>query len=182
MNMDMSTKRIGAVTAVAVVVLVAAWYLALFSPQKSHLAKAHKAQAAAEQQVGSLESQVAGLRALQRQIPADKTKLAAYDNAVPDNPQLASAIRLIQGAANASGVHLSAIGPSNATTASTTGVPTVPVSLTTTGSYSQLMSFISALDSMPRTLVVNGINISGQGASLGGQFNTSIFYAGQPTP
>lgn len=194
MKLDSTTQRIGLTTAGAALLLVVVWYFALWSPQGHALTKARAAHAAAESNVSSLHSQISGLQALVRNIPADQQKLATYTAAVPDDPQLASALDQIQAAATASHVLLSSIGPSGAPTGgrgaspaqSVNGVPVISVSMSVSGAYPSVMSFISALNHMPRTLVVTTLSLSGSGAaansSLSGSISSDIFYAGQPTP
>lgn len=192
MKLDSATQRIGLVTAGAALVLVVIWYLALWSPQNHKLAVANKAHAAAEAKVSQLQSQIAGLKVLEREIPADQQKLAMYTQAVPDNPQLSSALDEIQSAAARTQVTLGSISPGSAATGSAkasqtvNGVPVVSISMSVTGTYQSLMSFITALDNMKRTLVVTNIALSGAGGSskagMSASIGSDIFYAGQPTP
>lgn len=184
MTMTTSTKRLAGVTAAAAAILVIAWYLVVFSPQSHKLTLAHRTYAAAEVQASGLQTQVAQLNALVRQVPKDTQELAQFSTAVPDNPRLDDAVREIQQAATAAGVSLSSLSPAapTAQSSSTSGTPAISVNMSVTGGYSQLMAFLSNLTKMPRTLVVTAVNISGTGNILSAQINSQIFYAGQPTP
>jgi Tfp pilus assembly protein PilO len=193
MKLDSATQRIGLVTAAAAILLVVVWYLAFWKPQTHTLAVANKAGVAANANVQQLESQITGLQVLVKQIPSDEQKLAAYKQAVPDNPELSSALDQIQGATAHSQVTLSSISPTGAPTATTktgqmlNGVPVIGVSMSVTGSYEALMSFVTALNHMPRTLVITNLSLSGAGGSssasgMSASINSDIFYAGQPTP
>jgi Tfp pilus assembly protein PilO len=182
--MNTTMKRIGVVAGVAALVLLVAWYLALFSPQARDLSKAHKAHAAAEQKISQLQNQVTQLNALKAQIPADKAALSVLDQAVPSTPQLDGALRQLQAAATSSGVTLSTVSPSSLAGSSTStaqkssGTPVITLNLTATGTYPQLTSFLSRLASMPRTVTVTSLNISGATSQLAAQITANIFYTG----
>lgn len=193
MNINSTTQRIGLVTAGAALLLTVIWYFALWSPQGHALTKARARHATANAKITQLDSQISGLQALVKNIPADKQKLATYTAAVPDNPQLASALDQIQAAAAAANVRLSSVSPGGVAAGKSAssqqglnGVPAITVSMAVTGTYPAVMSFITSLNSMPRTLVVTSLNLSstGSGATSGisASISSDIFYAGQPTP
>lgn len=191
MKLDTTTQRIGLVTLGTAILLTVVWYFALWSPQGHALTKARQAHAAANAKVSQLHGQVSSLQALEKEIPSDRAKLIQYTAAVPDGPELASAIDQIQSAAASSHVTLSSIGPSGApsaktsTTQTTSGAQQLAVSLSATGTYPEMTSFITALDNMKRTLVITNISLSGSNAggqsSISASISSYIFYAGQAT-
>ncbi len=86
---------------------------------------------------------------------------------------------------------LSSVGPSNpsgssksSSSSSSSGVPNIPLTLAISGTYGQVTSFITAVNAMPRTLVIDSVNISKSGdtGTLDGSLSTTLFYAGQATP
>jgi Tfp pilus assembly protein PilO len=178
--MTTTTKRIAAVAAGAALVLIGLWYVALFHPATHKLAVAHKAEAAAEQNISQLHAQVAQLQTLEAQIPSDKAKLAALNAAITTNPSLATALVQLHQAATRSGATLSTVGPSAPTGpsagAQTSGTPSIALTLTASGSYGQLMAFLRQLASLPRTLVVDTLDISGSGSKLTANMSARIFY------
>lgn len=191
MKLDSATQRIGFLTVGAAIALTVIWYFMMWSPQGHKLAAANKAHAAAVAQVTQLQSQVSALQLLEREIPADQQKLAHYKDALPDNPELSSAINQIQAAASSAQVTIASISPGGAptaagkSTATLNGVPVISMSMSCTGSYQGLMSFITALNNMNRTLVITSAALSGAGGSKSGMsaaISSDIFYAGQPTP
>lgn len=188
MNLNSTTQRIGMVCAGATLLLVAVWYFAFWSPQGHRLTQAHAAQTAAEAKVTQLKSQVAQFEALERNIPADKLKLAKYTAAIPSDPQLSAALNQIQAAATATNVSLTSISPSGAPSAtakaqSASGVPDIGISMSVTGTYAQDMSFITSLGSMPRTLVITNLALSGgSGSAISTSISAEIFYSGQSAP
>lgn len=193
MNMSSTTQRIGLATTGAALVLLVAWYFLVWSPQGHKLAAARKEHASAVAQVGQLHTQISSLQALERQISTDKAKLTEYTANIPDTPQLASALHQIQAVATSSGVTMSSISPSGPPAATNgtaneeklNGVPYLGFSISATGTYPQLMTFLTALDSMQRTLVVNSLALSGGSGgshSLSASISSDVFYAGQSTP
>ena len=182
--MNVTSKRIGVIAGAAALLVLAIWYLALMSPQSHKLAADHRATAAANQQAAQLETQAAQLKALEVKLPQDRAKLTKYQQAITDTPELANAIDQVQSAADRTGVALNSFGPGSAQAGASAapGGPSIAITMSAAGNYAQLMSFITALDSMQRTLVINNLNISGTGQKLSAQISSNIFYTGKPTP
>lgn len=179
--MNLSARRIGGVTAAAAVVLVLVWYLALFRPESSHLKAAHAQYTQATAQISKLQAEVRGLEALESQIPADKSKLAALTAALPRTSDLQDALNQLHGLATGTGVQLSAVNPTpdvGGTGTSAGGVSTVRMSLNLSGGYSQTMGFITGLDQMTRTVVVDSATFgSTPDGNISTSLNARIFYA-----
>ena len=183
-----TNRRIPMVAGAAALILVVIWYMALWSPQAKQLKAAHKAHAAAMQQIAQLQSQKDQLQGLVKQIPADTALFTQLEAALPDNPQLDQALKLLHQAADSAGVKLLSLSPSHPATPGSaqsggqqTGVPSVALTMNVQGSNAQVQSFLSALDAMPRTVVVDSLSISG-GSSGSASIGARVFYAGQPTP
>jgi type IV pilus assembly protein PilO len=176
---NMTTKRITAVAAVGAVLILAIWYLALFSPQSKNLKAAHKAYTAAEQQVNALRTQVAGLQALERQVPHDKAVLASLNQAIPSTPDLKDVLDQLHALAVSTGVELTSVGPSVSPNANSSGgISSITMTLNLTGTYPQVTNFLKGLTTMPRTVVINSVSIGGGSAgSLSTSLSTYIYYA-----
>lgn len=183
--MTVANRRLPIIAGAAALLLVVAWYFLFWSPEAKSVQKAHQARTAAEQQVTQLQSQVGDLQGLVKQIPADNARFAQLETALPDTPQLDQALNLLQAAAAQTGVTVSSVGPSPPSAAasgtSTPGGPAITISINLQGSIAQIKAFLSALDALPRTLVVDKVSLSG-GVSSGASINARVFYAGQPTP
>jgi Tfp pilus assembly protein PilO len=185
-----TTRKIVAIAAAGAVALVLIWYVALVRPQAHHLAAAHKAHAAAEQKIATLDAQLAGLRALVKQIPADRARLGAYTAAVPNTPSLDTALNQLQEAAASARVTLSNVSPSTpasatggaSSSAQAAGGPAITLGLTAAGSYPALTNFLRATASMPRAVVVDSLSLAGQGSQLSANITARIFYSGARTP
>ena len=186
MTKNLTVKQLAVVTGVAALVLLAVWYTALLKPQSHKLASARKADAAAQVQISGLRQQTSQLQQLEKQIPADKTKLARYQQAIPSAPELSSAIRSIQAAANSAGVSITSLAPTVATSSASTkpgpgsasGAKSVPVTIAASGDFANITSFLQALSSMPRTLVIQSTAMSGTGSGLTLSISAAMFYTG----
>lgn len=179
-------KRAGTIAAGVTVLVVAVWALLLYRPQSHHLATAHKAQAAAEQQLTGLQQQEASLQNIYAHIGADKAKYAVLETALPNDPHLPSAIDQINAASRATGLQITSISPTApaATTStqakSSPGPRSITVSISGQGLYPQATAFVTDLTRSSRMFVVNSLQLSGGGNNgpLSVQIACTIFYAG----
>jgi Tfp pilus assembly protein PilO len=202
--MNSTTTRIGVIAGGAALLLLVIWYLALFQPQSHHLKAAHAAKSAADAQAQTLTAEVASLKALEKQAPQDKAALAQLKQAVPDNADLSDALGQLHNAATASGVQLTSVSPTpppktasqstsqssggqssssqssgQSSTPQASGPTAISLSMTASGTYQQLMSFVTHLDTMARTVVINQLGISSsQGSAMTANMLAQIFYAG----
>ena len=187
--MKLDTRRIPLFAGVAALVLIVAWYFLLLSPEMKKVKSAHKAHAAAEQQIGQLQSQVSQLQAWVKQIPQDNARFAQLEAALPDNPQLDQALILIHQAAASSGVAVTSLAPTapgksaggQASQSAGPGAPSIAVSVTAQGGGAQIKAFLGALQGLPRTVVIDNVALGG-GSTVTANISARIFYAGQPTP
>lgn len=180
--MNMSSRQIMAAAVGAAVILVLIWYVALFRPQSSDLKSAHQAYQQATTQIQQLRSQVASLQALEHEIPADKARLATLTAALPKTTDLHGALDQLHTLATGTGVQLTAVDPSPDNTSgsgqSSTSYKTVKLTMTASGPYPNMMSFVTGLDRMARTVVVDSASFSqGSAGALTASLNARIFYA-----
>lgn len=194
--MTITTRRLAAISAGVAVVLMLVWYAALFRPQSHQLQSAHARYTAAEQQISQLQSQVAQLEQWEKEKPADQAKLAQLDAMVPTAPDLHSILTELNAAAISTGCQLSTLNPSNPFTAthgpgsgpgstSSAGAQSIQITMTVAGDYPQLHGFLTALEQMPRSLLVDTINITSSSSSgpaqaskqLQANITARVFYA-----
>lgn len=188
-------RRIFAVAGAAVVVIVALWYVTVWSPQAKNMKTARAAHAAAEAKITNLQSQMIQLRALVKEIPADEANLAALEQNVPDRPQLDAVLQQLHQDGTSSGAQVTTVTPSGVTGASggatgssgsgavvKGGTPSMALSISATGSPAQVTNFLVQLDQMQRTLVIDHIGLTGGTNPVTATIAARVFYAGQPTP
>jgi Tfp pilus assembly protein PilO len=185
--MNSTTTRLGVIAGGAALFLVIIWFFALFQPESHHLKAAHAAKAAADAKAQSLDAQVVTLKALEKQAPQDRAALAMLKQSVPDNADLSDALGQLHNAATVSGVELSSLSPTPPTASSSasqqsSGPTPIQLTMSATGTYQQMVTFMTLLDKMSRVVVLNSVNLSSTGGQLAASLSAQLFYAGSSTP
>ena len=169
----------------AALLVLLLWYVFLWRPTSSSVAKARTEADAAERQRDDLRDQLNRLRSSQRQEPLKLSQLATLKVAVPDDPNLAQFILDANDAATKSGIDFLSISPTPPSTATgATPTPTTvagggggaPVSIKLTmtiqGGYFQVIDFLNRLDRLPRIVVIDALTMTG--SPTGGQLSVTI--------
>lgn len=176
---------------VAIVIL---WFVALYGPQSSSLKDARKRANDAAQQTATLRDQVNRLQQAQQSQPLKQSQLETLRVAIPDSPNLAQFILDANDAASAAGIDFLSITPTPPS-ASTQGATTptsasggtaagggaapipIKISMTASGGYFQVLDFVNRLNSLPRLVVVDSLQMSAQGggATLSVSLTERIF-------
>lgn len=156
-------------------VLVVVWMLVLWLPRNRAYDAASTQARTAQSQVQALQSEYDRLKSEQAQLPQLQAQLAKMQAAIPDTPQLAQIFLNINDAAVKAGVTVTSIAPSPpaASVGGAAAPPAVKLSLALSGGYYQVLDFIDRLDSMPRLIVLDSVNISG-GSSTNNALTVSI--------
>lgn len=174
-------RRVLAIGAAGVAVLLVAWYLALWSPTNKDVQDAKDRQTTAEEEASQLQAQIRRLQAEQQNEPAKRARLEKMKAAIPDDPNLAQFILDTNDAAVKAGIDFVSVSPAvptaaaaqaaAATTVTTapTGGPTatgegapaeIRMTLQIQGGYFQLLDFLNRIDQMPRIVVTDGLNVA----------------------
>lgn len=182
-------KLVGLVAAAAVLVVAVAWYMTLWKPEVSRL---KTAQANLAQVTGQVSTDQGQLTQLEAQVPKVKSERATLDKlvrAVPDGPSLDQALRTVRDAASKAGIKVQSLsvpapsgwGGTGTPPSSSTGPLSLSISVGATGSQSQLLSFVRALDAQPRLYVVTAFGLNASGNARSAQesttFSINTFYA-----
>lgn len=178
------SRRIAMFAGGAAILLLAVWFLLLWSPKGGELADARERKTAAEQKVKQLQVKLAELSDAQRREPAlraQKDRLAA---AVPDQPQLAQFILDANDAAAKARVDFMSITPAPPAPSKVPGQPTViAISLSVSGDYFKTLDFLDRLSALPRIVVLDGVQLQPageEGTKLGATLNGDIFTTEPP--
>jgi Tfp pilus assembly protein PilO len=176
---------------IAMVVILAGWYLLLWSPAARNLDKAQTRRQSAQQRQVQLQAEIDRLQSAQKSEPQNRAKLETLRTAIPDDPALGEFIINVNDAAAKAGIDFVSIAPSlpkagTAAPAATTGT-TVPGTVVTGGAanapaeivvqfqvgggYFQVLDFLNRLDALPRLVVTDSINIS---ADPGGALTVGV--------
>jgi Tfp pilus assembly protein PilO len=147
------------VGAAAVLILVA-WFALLWSPKGADLADARERRAAAEDQVDQLQLRLGKLEAASRQGPALQSAADRVRGAVPDTADLAGLVLAVNDAAGQSKVQLLSIIPSPTVTSSTGGPNEIPLAMSVSGDYVQMLGFLDRLLDLPRIVVLDTVGVT----------------------
>jgi Tfp pilus assembly protein PilO len=170
-------RRVALISLAGLLVVVAGWYMVFWRSETSHLRalKAQESRSAAN--VSQLEAQLAALRVLQREVPAEEAALGKLDQDVPQGPSLDELLDVIDHAATVAHVTLTSIStpePSGwggtgatSTAGATGGAGPQPMTLaiSVNGNNSGLLRFITALDSASRLFVVDNFSLNSSSQS-----------------
>ena len=150
----------------AAVLIVAAWWVFVFSPARSDANKVGSEVTAAKAKSRSLETEQKQLEDLEKrapQIQADRDRLRS---AVPDQPELATFIEQANQLGTDTGVTWVSISPSEP--AAGTAAGTINVALQVKGGYYQVLDYLNRLESIPRLVVVDQVSLAAGDASGAG--------------
>lgn len=166
--MNQTSKWSAGAVLVSVLIVVASWFL-LLSPQRSDTAGLKQQKAAQDSTNVATKSDIDVLRALAVQLPAQRAVIAKFKDRVPDNPALPSLVRALTAEAAKAGVQLSTIvptTPSALTSGATAGTPDssglqqIGLTLSVTGDYFAVETFLSRLESLQRVFLVTSLDLA----------------------
>jgi type IV pilus assembly protein PilO len=145
------------VAAVGALAVIGLWFLLVWTPRTNAITSAHTRTEAADTSAQQLRLQLSRLTAAKRDGAASTAVLQHLTVAVPDTPDLAGLLLAVNDTANAAGVHLAGVTPGSVAA----GTPTaIPFSLNVSGSYFGVVSFVQHLTSLPRIVVLDGVQVS----------------------
>lgn len=164
--------------ALAGVLVVALWWMFLYSPGQEELARVEEEITAAENEQLSLERRVAELEAVRSRAPEMEAAIVRLQSILPLDPALPSALRQIAAAAEDAGVDLDAVATSRpAVVDEAVGLYSASLSLTASGSYFQAVDFLRRIEDPQIT--ARGITFNNLSLSAGDYPVLSVTLAGQ---
>lgn len=168
--------------AACLVVLAAGWFL-LVSPQRAE-ADDLRAQTATQEAGNAAElTRLAALKAQAKDLPKQQAKLAAVQAKIPADPAMPTLIRALNAASADAGVTLVGITPSAPVAASAAPAPApvdpadpaaaaapaapaasaltrIPLTLDVVGSYFEIQQFVSSVEGLDRALRISGLSLA----------------------
>ena len=144
--------------ALAAVLVIAVWWMFVFSPVRSDTSTVNTEIDSAQADTQSLEAENKQLEDLEARAPELKADVDRLSAAVPTTPELASFID----AANALGVETGVTWVSVSPTppATTGSTDTVQISMELEGGYFEVLDYLNRLENMPRLVVVDQVSLS----------------------
>ncbi len=158
----MKRRPLMVVTALAIVVVIIVWYLALWSPRQSAIKKAKADTASALADVSTLQAQLSALQAQahgQTQREIELTRLRA---AIPQMPDISSVVISLYNAASDAGIDLTNFTDSPPATGTP---PSVRIGLTVDGNFYQILQFMNDLAALPRLVVIDNVSLNPGGGA-----------------
>jgi Tfp pilus assembly protein PilO len=153
--------------ALALVVLLV-FFLVL--PKMGQVSDATDELAAAQGQQGTLESQLAALEQAEASAPEAREIIREVEEQIPPTADEPGLLLLVKNASARAGVTLSTLTPGTPTLDATTGLSTIPLTVTASGNYFQLTEFLYDIETLPRAAKVANVAL----APTGGDGTTTV--------
>ncbi|MGZ4133272.1 MAG: type 4a pilus biogenesis protein PilO [Actinomycetota bacterium] len=139
-------------------ILMMIFFLVLPKLHSVSSAQSDLSDAQAQQQ--TLEGQKAALEDVKASAPDNKAVIASVDSQIPPLADESGMILLLQNAATSAGLDLVTITPSTPTFDATTGLSTITVSVSASGTYFDVTEFMYRIETLPRAAKVTGISLA----------------------
>lgn len=162
-------SRAVAFVAVAVVGIVALWWVLVYSPLGSDLDDVRDELEQAEREESSLTAQLRRLQEIDENAPETDAELAMLAEAIPENPDLADFFLAAHEIEVQSGIDWLTVSP--AEPAVTPGSPPViRLNLQLSGGFFQVLDYLNRLEDLDRLVIVDTLNVTtgGDGEGAGG--------------
>lgn len=131
-----------------VVLLVVAFWVLLWQPQRDELAAIEVSIADEQAEQGRLAGSINRLRDVRRESPEIESELTAFESIVPEGSELPAALRQLQLAADESGVVLQTVSTGRPTGIpdSIEGLSSISLSAQVVGEYFQVVDFLRRVE------------------------------------
>jgi type IV pilus assembly protein PilO len=144
---------------IAVVVLIILVVLFLVLPKMGEVSDAQDQLDQARSEQVTLEAQRSAVQDAKDQAPEARATIADVDRQVPPTADESGLILLLQNAADTAGVDISSFSPGTPTFDPTTGLSTIPVTISATGTYFDVTEFMYRIETLPRAAKVTQISL-----------------------
>ncbi|ABS04481.1 type 4a pilus biogenesis protein PilO [Kineococcus radiotolerans] len=185
MSTSRNTVLIAGTGALALLVLVASYFL-LVAPKRAEAADLATQRVYAKEKNAGIEQQTRQLQSQFESIGDKRAQLAAIRSTLPAAADVPALLRQLEGYANTAGVVLTGVTPgtpevfgsaTDAATAQASGpqVVDIPLTITTSGSFSQTELFIKSTQAdMQRFFLVENLALNAGDASTSGVVSTTL--------
>ncbi|GIU87924.1 MAG: hypothetical protein KatS3mg009_2439 [Acidimicrobiia bacterium] len=149
------------VGALAALLVVAVWYLTLYSGLRKEASDVEAEVETAEGERSALEAQVRQLRSVDADKERFEARLERLQLAVPDRAELASFVRSVDAIRAQTGVQLMSVAPAEPTVVSGTG--TIQMTIQIDGDYFDVIEALRRLedvDAVGRLVVIDSIGLT----------------------
>ncbi len=153
------SRRLLLAAGAAVVVVLAAWYLLLWRPAGNDLAAADERYEVARSTNAELRSQIARLQERELEAPALQSELNVLRAAIPEEPQEAELLLILDDAAVESGVSLLSVTTSDPV-ADPSGLGSFQAQVLGSGGYFQVLDFLNRIAATQRIILVDTLSLA----------------------
>jgi Tfp pilus assembly protein PilO len=165
MNLDrfeLLKQRNVLIAAGVVLLLALLWWLLWMSPEASKLTSLQAQQTQLQSRQTLLSDQLFTLQQDRREVHAAAPFIRRFDGAIPSLPDQGLLVVQLDDLANASGVTITLIGDNTITPPATgQSYSTMPISMTVTGGFAKVQSFVAGLYNLARLLTIQQLAYSG---------------------
>ena len=146
----MDNPRAPILAAAGVVVAAIVLVFVLVLPKMAQVSRAKDDLAAAAAQQQTLEAQKGALEDLQAKAGENKAIIKDVKEKIPPTADESGLLLLINNAATGAGLDLSTIAPNQPTFDETTGLSTIVIAMSATGSYNEVTTFTYKIETLPQ--------------------------------
>ena len=136
------------------------WYFFLLSPRNGKISDLDDQLQTAIAEGDALRVAAVALRDVQDNDVAFLAAIGQMEAGIPEEPELAVFIEEVTALAEATGIELQSIAPSEPTASQTLPVYEITVTLAMEGEYFEMLGFLFGLDDMERIVVVQALSIT----------------------
>lgn len=201
--MSMSTLRIRFIAlVVGTLVLLVGTYAAAYKPAKAKLSDVRADVQRSQAEVAELTSKLHALQELQKNEKTLREQVARFGHALPSDPAVSNFILDVQDAADQAGIDFLSVAPSLPTASQSVAAPApsaapgvassettppasapapasslqaISVSISATGKFFSIESFVAKLEKLPRALRIGNFTLApGGGSTDAGALSLSI--------
>ena len=142
------------------VVLAVLLIFFLVLPEMGKVSKAKDDLASAQAKEQTLKVQVGALENTQANAPENRKTIQEVHHKIPPTADEPGLLLLVNGAMLDSGLDLTNISPSTPTFDQTTGLSTITLSVTATGTYSDVTAFTYRIETLPRAAKITSLTLT----------------------
>jgi Tfp pilus assembly protein PilO len=161
----LTSKRAPILAAVAAAALALLMVFFLVLPKVAQVSDARAELTDERAKQTTLESQLRALQDAKIAAPQSQATIDRVDREIPPTADLPGLILLLQNASTSSGIDLTTITPAVPVFDATSGLSTISVSVTVTGSYFALTEYLYKIETLPRAAKVLTVSVSPAGST-----------------
>jgi type IV pilus assembly protein PilO len=165
MKLTSMQKMIAAIVVLALVAILAVVFVIM--PQFAMLTQLNADEAAAQASVQQANAELAQLESAKARAAQTQAELLKISTELPESPQLPTLIIELQDIANASGVDVTRFGPSQPAPVAGGQYTEVPLSVTASARWDDLLDYLRRINGATRLLRVTSLQIAPPSASGG---------------